>query len=509
MALSTILLAGLPLQSTIQSAPFDEANLYQMAEVLLIKCWAPTKTHLSMVPPLGLMYLASFLRELGHSVRLTRWNDVQEATARIHALIRERKPDVIGISAIVPECGTLRELMPKLQEIAPGVPVMVGGHLASANPLTTLRIPGVSVIALREGERTAAELVEALASGRDPEGIPGSAVLRDDKVVLAPERENLSTAELDELPFPAWDLLDFKELFSHRSMASVGIRPYMQVITSRGCPYRCIYCHATMGRIYRPRSPEKVIEEIRILREQYDIHEFEIVDDCFNLDRERMHRILDGLVAFGDPKLRLQFPNGLRSDLLTREDVLLLKKAGTNFISFAVETASPRLQKYVRKNLDIDKAVNAISMAAGAGIFCNGFFMLGFPTETAQEAKATIRLAVSTRLHEAMFFKVNPFRGTELFDRAVEEAHCNVDGIDLNDLDFFTVSNNISQMSDEEFEKIYTSAYRRFYLNPVRIARILWHHPRRSQLFMYMLQVVYKTGTALLEWARRARVNSV
>ena len=139
MALSTILLAGLPLQSTIQSAPFDEANLYQMAEVLLIKCWAPTKTHLSMVPPLGLMYLASFLRELGHSVRLTRWNDVPEATARIHALIRERKPDVIGISAIVPECGTLRELMPKLQEIAPGVPVMVGGHLASANPLTTLR----------------------------------------------------------------------------------------------------------------------------------------------------------------------------------------------------------------------------------------------------------------------------------------------------------------------------------------------------------------------------------
>lgn len=480
-----------------------------MADVLLIKCWAPTKTHLSMVPPLGLMYLASFLRNAGHSVKLTRWNNAQQATSRLRATMADRRPDVIGISAIVPEIGTLRELMPILMELAPGVPVMVGGHLASANPLTTLKIPGVSVIALREGEKTAAELVDALASGRDPEGISGSAVLRDGKVVFAPEREKLSAAELDELPFPAWDLLDFKELFSHRSMASVGIRPYMQVITSRGCPYRCIYCHATMGRLYRPRSPEKVIEEIRILREQYDIHEFEIVDDCFNLDRDRMHRILNGLIAFGDPKLRLQFPNGLRSDLLSREDVLLLKKAGTNFISFAVETASPRLQKYVRKNLDIDRAVKAISMAAGAGIFCNGFFMLGFPTETADEARATVKLAVSTDLHEAMFFKVNPFRGTELFERAVEEAHCNVDGIDLNDLDFFSVSNNISQMSDDEFQSIYTAAYRRFYLNPIRIARIIWRHPRRSHLFMYMIQVAYKTGTAILEWARRSRVNSV
>lgn len=487
-----------------------------MAEILLVKCWMRSKTHLSMVPPLGIMYLASTLRQAGHNVRIFRWLDDPAYRKKLDALLHDTKPDIIGVSAIVPEFGAVRTLLAHLQKTDPSIPVIVGGHLASANPVTTLNVPGVRAICFGEGEKTTLELVDAIMEGRtDLENIAGVGVLKDKNLIRGPARTPLTPGELDELPFPAWDLIDLDELFSYRSMASVGRRRYMQVATSRGCPYRCVYCHGTMGRVFRTRTPQRVLEEIRILREQYDIHEFEITDDCFNLQRERMHTILEGLIAFNDPKLRLQFPNGLRSDLLNQEDIDLLRKAGTDFIAFAIETATPRLQKYIKKNLDITKAVHAIDMASRAGIFCNGFFMLGFPTETRQEAQATVDLAVSTSLHEALFFKVNPFKGTELFEMVANASSDNEDGHnrgdalaqELDDLDYFSVTNNISDMTDSEFSAIYTQAYRRFYLDPVRVVRTFFRHPRKSQIVMYGIQVAYKFFARMVEWARKAKVD--
>ncbi|HOC99805.1 MAG TPA: radical SAM protein [Myxococcota bacterium] len=469
-----------------------------MAEVLLIKAWAPGVDDRAMVPPIGVMQLAGILRQAGHQVRLLHVGPIAVSREKILNAVADKRPDVIGISAITTEFLVYREIAGLLNESFPGIPVMAGGPLASSNPPAALGVPGVSVIAVGEADVTILELVDALAAGRDPAGLPGTAVLRNNIVVRGPNREPLTPAELDALPLPAWDLLDLDEHFRRRGMASVGIRPYMQVMTSRGCPYQCAYCHGLMGRRYRARSPESVVNELRALREYFDIHEFEIVDDCFNLDRPRMHAILQGLIDFKDPLLRLQFPGGLRSDILEKEDILMLRRAGTNFISFAIETASPRLQKMVRKNLNIERALESISTAADAGIFCNGFFMLGFPTETAEECRATIDLACSTRLHEALFFKVNPFRGTEMFDMAVQMSGLDPAAIPLEEMDYFNVRHNLSAMPDAEFERLWTGAYRRFYFNPSRIIRIILRHPRKLQLLMYLPQVVRKTVKSLL-----------
>ncbi len=474
-----------------------------MADVLLIKAWAPGVDDRAMIPPLGVMGLAAVLREAGHSVRVLHVGTVQVSRDVILGAVRNRRPDVIGLSAITPEYRVFCEIAGLLNAGFPDIPVMAGGPLASSNPLTTLKVPGIRVIAIGEGERTILELTDALASGRSPGGIAGTAVLRGDAVVEGPAREPLSPAEFDALPLPAWDLIDLDEHFRHRSMASVGVRRYMQVMTSRGCPYHCVYCHGLMGRRFRGRSAQSVLNELRTLREQFDIHEFEIVDDCFNLDRERMHAILAGIAAFKDPLLRLQFPSGLRADLLQPEDIVMFRQAGTDFISFAIETASPRLQKMIKKNLNIDRVLNAISMADRAGIFCNGFFMLGFPTETLDECRATIDLAARTDLHEALFFKVNPFRGTEMFDMAVESSGIDVGAIPLEDMDYFNVRHNVSDIPDREFERLFASAYRKFYFNPRRILRILARHPRKMQLLMYGPQVIRKTVASLL--GRRAK----
>ncbi len=475
-----------------------------MPSVLMIKCWNPVKTDLSKIPPLGAMYLAAVLRRDGHHVRLLHVGRDDASRQAIIDALACRKPDVIGISAVVHEFEVFKEIVGLLRQVAPGIPIMAGGPLTWSNPLDALGVDGVTAIAIGEADRTIVDMVDALANGGDVAAVPGVAILRDGELVRGPAREPLSPAELDALPMPAWDLVDLDDHFRYRGMASVGMRRYMQVMTSRGCPYHCVYCHGMMGRSYRPRSPESVLEEFRVLREDYDIHEFEVVDDCFNLDRDRMHAILRGMIDFKDPALRLQFPSGLRSDLLIEEDIDLLRRAGTNFISFAIETASTRLQKMIRKNLNIERAVRSISMACKAGIFCNGFFMLGFPTETAEECRSTIDLAVSTDLHEALFFAVSPFRGTEMFDMAIEHSGCDASKIAMDNLDFFNAGRNLSAMPDRQFERMFTGAYRRFYFSPRRALRIFLRHPRKWQMLMFVPQIMNKSILALMKPNRKA-----
>ena len=136
-----------------------------------------------------------------------------------------------------------------------------------------------------------------------------------------------------------------------------------------------------MGKVFRRRSSESVLAEMEELRFKHGFKEIEIADDCFNLDRERMYIILSGIRdRLGDVKLH--FPNGLRADILEPQDMALFKQAGTVSATFAMETSSPRLQKMIHKNLNIDKAVLAINASVKAGIYPIGYFMIGFPTES-------------------------------------------------------------------------------------------------------------------------------
>ena len=127
-----------------------------------------------------------------------------------------------------------------------------------------------------------------------------------------------------------------------RPLSSVGKRRHMLLFTSRGCPFKCIYCHEVQGKKFRARSPENVLKEMHTLKTQWGINDFEVVDDIFNFDRGRMLDILDRIVA---SKLEpgLHFPNVLRTDMLDEGQIKVLRRAGTFFLCAAVETASPRL----------------------------------------------------------------------------------------------------------------------------------------------------------------------
>jgi len=201
------------------------------------------------------------------------------------------------------------------------------------------------------------------------------------------------------------------------------------------------------------------------------------VDDCFNHDLDRAKAIFREIIR-RKFDLHITFPNGLRGDRMDEELLDLFQGAGVFRVSYAIEAASPRVQKLIKKNLDLEKLNRAIEATAKRGIFTVGFFIMGFPTETADEMRMTVDFALRSDVHIANFFYLAPYPGTEVSRMAALDGH-NVEFSDFSD-----ISVNLSAATDDELHNMAKYAYRRFYLNPYRVARILKVVPKNSHLLL-------------------------
>src|SRR5262245_16860790 len=461
-----------------------------MARVLLAKARFTEYDIDAVTPPLGVMYVGAALREAGHQVARYEAGDLFNPD-HFRAQLSTFRPDVVGLSAITFEGRVMLDMAATVRTALPGVPVVAGGPHPTAYPERTARHPAIDYVVLGEGEQTAIELLAALARGeRAPRDVPGL-VFEDasGELVWTGAREAID--DVDALPFPAWDLLDLGFYARRRSMSGMGKRPYMSVFTSRGCPFKCTYCHEVQGKRFRARSAGNVLRELTTLRDRFGIRSFEIVDDIFNFNKGRTIEILDRIIA-SDLDAMLHFPNALRTDLLDQDQILRLKRAGTYSLCVAVETTSERLQRLSKKYLKVDKVSENIGHAVSAGLYVRGFFMLGFPTETYEEARGTVDFAVRSRLHEAFFNIVTPFAGTTLFEvyqDMMRERGQDVCGFD--DMSYMKVNINLSEMSDDQLFSLQRAAYRRFYVRPSRAMRIAWRHPSVAQLVQGGIRAIH------------------
>jgi len=481
-----------------------------MKRVLLIKA-ASIKHIRSLTQPLGLMYLSSFIKSKSNKYEIkifdNRFYDNDEELIKV---LHNYKPEIVGISCITQEANNAHKIASYVKRMGRHIPVVAGGPHPTQFFEDVLKDVNIDYVVRGEGEEVFLELCERLNSGCSVSGLVGVS-FRSNNGIVDGGKAILRT-DINDLPFPDYDSIDMERYFEHFSMATIGKRRYAAVSFSRGCPYECIYCHNIFGRKYRFMSPERAIAEIDYLVKKYHITDLEIVEDIFNLRRDRTEKFLDMLIERGY-NLRLAFPNGLRTDLLDDDLLYKFKKAGTVFISFAIESASHKQQREIKKRLDLEKARKAIEIARKLGIICNGFFMLGFPDESRGEIIETVNFAINSKLHTAYFFIVNPFKGTELYEKNREKIEKMPDVKEFENYSYFIGTFNLSRVPTDELLRIQSMAYKRFYLNPNRIFSIILAYSRvpasLKYLFYYGIKTFYLIGERKLRGLMNRYAGSV
>ncbi len=383
-----------------------------MSRIALLRTEFISMLNPCVMMPSGILQLTSVLEARGHGVlSVTDMSTIRPKHVRGRLeKIADSKPDVIGLSSVSQYLPLVETVSGFFKKRLPDVKIVVGGPLAGANPDGVGRSPHVDFGIMGEGEESFPALVEALENGGDYTGIPGLVYSDGGRVKMNPVQ--ILQTPLDDLPFIAWDRVDFQKYGKFLSM-TFRRSPFAAIFTSRGCPFGCIYCHKIFGHKFRARSADNVMAELRLLKNRYGIGRIEMIDDIFNWDYDRateiLTRIRDEL-----PGMRVGFGNGLRLDLMDEPFVKLMADVRCHYVGVPIESAVPRVQKLIRKNVDFQRAEETIRLLKKYKIHTWGFFMIGFPTESFEEMETTIDYADKLPIDFVAVQAANPFEGTKM-----------------------------------------------------------------------------------------------
>lgn len=454
-------------------------------KIAMIRLGRPTISTSTVVPPLGIMSLAAYIRERHPSLFLLIDQRVDSAPAEdLVRRIADFEPDIVGLSLLTTASHEVPEFSKSLHRALPKALLVMGGPHVTAFAQRALDDSSVDLGAMGEGERTFDMIVEACRGDKTYGHIPGL-IRREGAETIINEGEMPFIKDVDALPFPAFDLLDLQPYWVRRSHAQLPPRRYIPIHSSRGCPFQCIYCHHVFGKSIRSQSPERIVAEVRHFSKVIGTSEVEFLDDTFNFDRKHVAAFADE-VNRQNLKLRITFPNGLRGDILTEETADALVHAGTYYSSLALESGSERIQALIGKRLNIPRFLAGVDMLARRGVFTNGFSMLGFPTETLEEMERTVDVMCESRLHTGAFFTVVPFPKTELYELASQTHPERLVNIHYENADYVSSCVNLSDAKDEELFACQRKAWRRFYLNPKRAWRIVRTYPNPGYLVTFV-----------------------
>ena len=365
-------------------------------------------------PPLGLGYVAAFLKKKGFDVELVdcTFLTLEKAIEKV----RQSKPEIIGIYSMFSMKKTSLELATLLRKDCDLL--VVGGPLPTLDPTDYLGVFDVAVIG--EGETSMVELVECWEKRQDFSRVEGIAYMCKGEVRLTSPRKFVEN--LDALPFPSRELFDndaYKRYYLKRFGYSIS-----PMITSRGCPFSCDFCsRPVFGQSLRSRSAINVVDEIEsIVGLGYDRVWF--ADDCFTLNRERLIETCDEIVK---RRIDVGWECLSRVDTLSREVAAKMCRAGCVRVFFGIESGNDDILALMRKQITVEQARKAVHTAKSAGLQVGAFFILGYPGESDGSVLDTVRFASGLPLDYLSFTLPYPIPGTSLFERIKDNGDFVVD----------------------------------------------------------------------------------
>ena len=484
--------------------------------------------------PISLACLATVLQKAGHEVQIydadcninptkmdfTRLEDdypdyLKSVKNENHPIwqevrkkLRDFKPDIAGITVWTTFVASVLKVASLCKEYNTSLPVIMGGPHISIKHDEMIKIcSDVDFLVRGEGEETLLELVSVLQNHRDTKSqdkrskdlrtIKGLSYRENDKIVNNPPRPFIEN--LDSMPYPARELLCNKNTYTSEDMGLI--------MTSRGCPYNCLYCATSIWqRKVRYRSIDNIIHEIKHVIDRYNTQQFTFKDDSFTVNRRR---IVEFCRRLKEEKLNISWDCNTRVDLIDEELLRTMKSAGCNSIKVGIETGSDRLLKLISKNTTLTQASSAAALLRKVGIHWTGYFMMGLPSETKQETYQTLAFMKELKPDFASLSVYEPFPGTGLFDIGVKKGLVQKDRT-LED--FYTIcpkyyyiknlNKRVDTMPEDEFEQLEFQMKRAFHRYNRRISKLAKRAVARSRVYLHEPSIFFGDIKKFRNWMR-------
>ncbi len=435
--------------------------------------------------PLGIFYLAAYLLKYGFPVRVIDAEAEGIPHERVAEMLRGSGARIVGITSTTVAFRNAGHLAALLRQRLEGVPLVIGGPHLTAMPAQTMKTGLFDYGIVKEGEAPFLRLCSLLLRGEGRlEEIPGLLSMRDGEVVQNVGHEFISG--LDDIPFPARGLSPDMTVYQP-PVGSFREKPVASVMTSRGCPYRCIFCdNNTFGRTLRLFSAEYVAEEIRTLVRGHGVREIAFLDDTFVIDKARLRRIFELLRSDG-----ISFPWTCmtRVNNLDRETLAFMKANGCWQIRFGIESGNQEVLDFIRKGITLGQVRDVTAWCRDLGIRTTGFFMIGHHIDTPATIDETIEFALTLPLSDMVATINTPIPGTESYGSARQYGEYRED--DWTSLNYWTPVFVPRNLTRELMLQKQAEFYRRFYRRPrvllgqvtkIRDARSAWTLAKSSFL---------------------------
>lgn len=416
-----------------------------------------------IAPPLGIAYMAGVLQENNIDVEILDASAEDMDFKDVEKELLKRKPDLVALTALTPTIGRALETAQVVKETLPDSIVVMGGYHPTFNFIETLEDENVDIVIRGEGEYIMLNLVQALENQSSLHDVKG--IVFEDKnskeIVVNPEAPLIQN--LDELPFPALNLLPMKKY------RLLDMDTHMTtMITTRGCPMQCSFCSsaAMHGKKIRERSVENIVDEIEYLKTNYDIGTIAFMDDTFTLKKRKVMAICDEIL-----KRNIEIMWGCTSRVDTLDEKLLkkMKEAGCITIFIGVESADQQQLDNMCKNTTIAKIENAFKIAHKLKIRTIASVALGMLGDTKEIMNKTVKFVHKLKPNYAIYSLATPYPGTRFYKEAFEKNL-----IKIKDWSKYTLITPILETIDcslNDMRKIQAKAFMKFYLRPHYIIR--------------------------------------
>ncbi len=415
----------------------------------------------SKLPPMGLASLASYVREKGVSVKILDALNLGLSIDSVLDYVRQNSPSYVGITATTNMIFPSEMLAGKIKKLFPEIIIIIGGAHISALPEETIeRFSSFDVGIVGEGEKT---LYEIISSGKIDSSISGIVFKKDGAVIKTAARKYIE--DLDEIPFPAYDLMDGFPDFYRPTPNNYSCLPVAPVISSRGCPYSCTFCdRGVFGSKLRAWSIDYLISLLKHLQDRYKINEVCFYDDIFILNKKKLYEFID---KKSTNKLNITWSCEGRVDQLDEQTLKDMRKAGCWQINYGIESGSQAVLDGLHKNIKVKQIRDTLIATKKAKMSARAYLIIGSPPETLQTLEENRELILSVPLSDIHISYFTPLPGSEVYKEVMSTNRME----DLKDINQYRINYLPPDISKEILINYMNGLYRRFYFHHRRLLR--------------------------------------